>query len=228
MNCIISPPTAVSHFGCAWVIWANLAKLTGVCLLHLLTASTETQSKSVRERQTMIGTENEPETDKKKESQIIPGGAVLSCGLPFCQVAQWRDGRTPGQLIKVRCGWMPGVTHDPCSAAPRKIPTQHTHKHSTGSSSTFSSFIVFLYLPVSGCYSSEEDVAFQKHSCMQTYCTYTFKIRDTCTPPTNFHPHFNSIPFNSIYLPARAHTHTQQMFCIYFHLWDLHWLMFLY
>lgn len=99
------PPTADSHYGCAWAIWANLAKLCGVCL-----SPADSQLREIKE----------------VKRRIIPGGVVLSCGLPLCQVAQWRDTRTPGQLIKVRCGWMPWVTHDPCSPPPLTTHTAST------------------------------------------------------------------------------------------------------
>lgn len=116
---------------CAWVIWANLAKLCGVCLLHLLTASIKKEGERERERDNEKGRESVRQTKKKKESKrrIIPGGAELLRGLPFCQVAQWRDRRTPGQLIKVRCGWMPWVTHDSCLPLPKPTTTATTHTY---------------------------------------------------------------------------------------------------
>ena len=112
------PPTVDSHYGCAWAIWANLAKLCGVCL-----SPADSQLREIKE----------------VKRRIIPGGVVLSCGLPLCQVAQWRDTRTPGQLIKVRCGWMPRVTHDPCSPPPL---TTHTQTHSINS--FFHSLMLFI------------------------------------------------------------------------------------
>lgn len=68
------------------------------------------------------------------------------CGLPFCQMSQRRHRRTPGQLIKVRCGWMPGVTHNPpfCSPPHTRHP-QNTHAHSRNC------FLLYIAIPLPAC-----------------------------------------------------------------------------
>lgn len=142
------------------------------------------------------------ETDKKKKAirQIIPGGAALSCGLPFCQVAQWRDGRTPGQLIKVRCGWMPGVTHDPCPPPthrpPSKTPTQHTHTQIQHI--LFISFSLFhgISLPVCVWLLQFSGGASVSKTLLPAH-KYTCTI--SAHPPTDFH--------------RPAHTHSRGSIC---------------
>ncbi len=99
--------------------------------------------------------EIESERERQRERQREDGSSlvVLCCPVVYLPVRlPAGETRTPGQLIKVRCGWMPGVTHDPCPA-PSTLPTTpsntHTHTHTTDFFSLSSSSMPFLYLSVS-------------------------------------------------------------------------------
>lgn len=83
-------------------------------------------------RKIELGGWEEEEEEVAARRRIFPCGVALSCGPPLCQVARRRDSRTPSQLIKVRCGWMPGVTHDSRNLSWSPLfffPRKRTHTH---------------------------------------------------------------------------------------------------
>lgn len=58
---------------------------------------------------------------REREKPYPPLWCLLSSGLPFCQTVR----RTPGQLIKVKCSWVPLLI--PTQPPPPAHPNTHTH-----------------------------------------------------------------------------------------------------